>query len=376
MVHKINTKARIQRHLRIYNDSTVQTSNNAGTFKKSVSSFNFNFVFLIVVVLFPFYPTVASFVHGSNEYEFDRWDIDVDSILSAYFSDGEDFSDEQFNNAPIISQSDTFLSINTLLNDDRDLTGTNEIIDYEVQSGESFSTIASKHQVTASSIMWANNFTASHVLQPGELIKIPPVTGIIYTVKSGDNVAKIAKSYSIEESDILEQNLLASNQELKVWEELVLPGAKKKIIITKKPQVPASTSWNTGYWFTTAANSKYVSATGKYNLVWRKPYSWVAGNCTWYVASYKNVDWRGNANQWLRNARAKWHPTGSTPQTWAIVVLDGRWYNPWYGHVAIVMEVKADSLVVSDMNYRRLYEVTYREIPKNDRAIQWYIYVD
>jgi hypothetical protein len=28
------------------------------------------------------------------------------------------------------------------------------------------------------------------------------------------------------------------------------------------------------------------------------------------------------------------------------------------------------------MNYRRLNEVTYRKIPKNDRAIQWYIYID
>jgi hypothetical protein len=28
------------------------------------------------------------------------------------------------------------------------------------------------------------------------------------------------------------------------------------------------------------------------------------------------------------------------------------------------------------MNYRRLNEVTYRKIPKNDRAIQWYIYVN
>ncbi len=351
----------------------MSTSNNAGTFKKGVNSINFNIVFLIVVVLFPFYPTFASFVHGNNEAEFDRWDINEDSILSAYFSDGEDFSDAQFTNAPIISQADTFLSINTLLNDERDLTGTNEIIDYEVQSGESFSTIASKHQVTASSIMWANNFNSSHILQPGELIKIPPVTGIIYTVKSWDNVAKIAKNYSIEESDILEQNLLASNQELKVWQELVLPGAKKKIIITKKPAVPAN---KPAYSFTQWGQSNYVNTKGKYNLVWRKPFSGVGWNCTWYVASYKNVDWRWNANQWLRNARAKWHPTWMTPQTGAIVVLDGRWYNPWYGHVAIVMEVKADSLIVSDMNYRRLYEVTYREIPKNDRAIQWYIYVD
>jgi surface antigen len=88
------------------------------------------------------------------------------------------------------------------------------------------------------------------------------------------------------------------------------------------------------------------------------------------VASYKNVNWRGNANQWLRNARAKGHATGSTPTLGSIVVLNGRGYNPRYGHVAIVMEVKKDYLIVSDMNYRRLYEVTYRKIPINDRAIK------
>jgi hypothetical protein len=31
---------------------------------------------------------------------------------------------------------------------------------------------------------------------------------------------------------------------------------------------------------------------------------------------------------------------------------------------------------VSDMNYRKINEVTYRKIPINDRAIQWYIYID
>lgn len=373
MVHKINTKARIQRHLRIYNDSTAKTVNTTSTFKKWVNSFNFNIVFIIIVVLFPFYPTVASFIHGNDVSQFDRWDINEESILSSYFSDGEDFSDQSFNDAPIISQADTFLSINTILDDERDLTGTNEIIEYEVQPGESFSIIASKHQVTASSIMWANNFNSSHVLQPWDVIKVPPVTGIIYTVKSGDTVEKIAKEYSIDSTDILEQNLLSGNQDLKKWIELVLPWAKKKYVPVRKPVAKSQSS---GYSFANHAASSYVNSKGKYKLERRKPYSWVPGNCTWYVASYKNVDWRGNANQWLRNARAKWHPTWMTPQTGSIVVLDGRWYNPWYGHVAIVMEVKADTLIVSDMNYRRLYEVTYREIPKNDRAIKWYIYVD
>ncbi len=28
------------------------------------------------------------------------------------------------------------------------------------------------------------------------------------------------------------------------------------------------------------------------------------GNCTWYVAQNKSVNWRGNANAWMKNAKA------------------------------------------------------------------------
>jgi surface antigen len=40
------------------------------------------------------------------------------------------------------------------------------------------------------------------------------------------------------------------------------------------------------------------------------------------------------------------------------------------------MDIKADHIIVSDMNYRRLNEITYRKIPKNARSIKGYIYVD
>jgi surface antigen len=39
----------------------------------------------------------------------------------------------------------------------------------------------------------------------------------------------------------------------------------------------------------------------------------VWGNCTYYVATHKNVTWRGNANQWLRNAAAAGVATGNKP---------------------------------------------------------------
>jgi surface antigen len=112
-------------------------------------------------------------------------------------------------------------------------------------------------------------------------------------------------------------------------------------------------------------------------LVWRKPkHSFYWWNCTWYVAQYKNVNWWGDANEWLRNARSKGHATGNSPKLWAIVSFEWRGYNPVYGHVWIVVWIKWWDIIVSDMNYRKLWEVTYRRVSQDNRAIEGYIYVD
>lgn len=93
------------------------------------------------------------------------------------------------------------------------------------------------------------------------------------------------------------------------------------------------------------------------------------GNCTAYVAQNKNVTWRGNAKQWIGNARAAGVPTGSKPVPGAIIQFSGHGYNTYYGHVGIVADVTDDYVIVKDMNYRRLNEVTIRKVPKDDPAI-------
>lgn len=347
---------------------------NIGT-RKIMNNYPFNIVFFIVVVLFPIYPTLASFIHGNSQYEFYRWDIDEWSILESYYSDTRDEENIEIINTPLIESNSSFISINQILDDTRDLTGTNEIVDYEVERWDSFGSIAMDFEVSTRSIYESNNFTSKHILQPWDMIKVPPVSGLIHQIAKWDTITSIAKKYSIKEEDILNQNLLSLQDNLKAWEVLVLPGAKK--IIPKPVYKPKPKTYSQpDYSFSKLANSTYTDNKWVYQLKWRKPFSWAWGNCTYYVASYKNVNWRWNANQWLKNAAAKWHATGSTPTLWAIVSLDGRWYNRRYGHVAIVMEVQANHIIVSDMNYRRLNEVTYRKIPKNDRAIQWYIYVN
>ena len=79
---------------------------------------------------------------------------------------------------------------------------------------------------------------------------------------------------------------------------------------------------------------------------------------------------------WLRNARAKWHATWYQATPWAIIQFWGSWYNPRYGHVWIVKKVEGNELVIVDMNYRRINEITYRRISASDPSIQWYIYVN
>jgi len=340
-------------------------------------------VSLIAVALLPIYPTFASFINETSSTEFYRGNIDESSIISSYFWDDETVGD----GSVFIQSKDSYLHVNAaLLDNNRDVSGTKEIVEYEVKSGESIAGIADKFNITKNSIYWANDFDTSHTLQPGDVIKVPPVSGLIHTVKSGETLLGLANKYEIESEDIMRQNLLLKAEDLKIGDTIIIPGAEKEVpkpepVAQKTYASTSNTSSNTAsssYEFVnnTAASSEYVNSGGRYNLVWRQPFSWVWGNCTWYVASYKNVNWRWNANQWMRNASALGHPIGYTPSIGAIVQFAGSGYNPYYGHVGIVIDMTSTHIIVSDMNYRRLGEVTTRKVPINDRTIQWYIYVD
>lgn len=367
---RVNIRARLNRHLRIVKEKIWVSNSEIGI---TLSHYHYNIVLFFVFLVIPIYPTLASFMYNTSRYDFYRWNIDESSIIESYYG-WEDIWDELIN-SPILESSDSFISVNTILDDERDLEWTNEIVEYEIKPGESFYSISYKFKVSTNSIYWANDFTKNHTLQPWEVIKVPPVTWLIHQVISWDNVSSIAKKYDIEEVKIVEQNWLEEGWKLIVWEVLVIPWAIK---IDPKPVIKKSTVAYTkapSIW--KASSSQYVSSVGQYKLVWRQPqHTFYWGNCTWYVWQYKNVNWWWNANEWIKNARAKWHSTWMTPKLWSIVQLTGRWYNPKYGHVWIVMDISSTHIIVSDMNYRRLNEVTYRKIPITDRTIDWYIYVN
>lgn len=338
----------------------------------------YSIVVFILIFLVPIYPTISSYFYKNNQYDFLRSDIDESSILESYYaSDAQDSGQ-----GPLLESSDSFLSVRTTTNDQRDLVGTNEIVNYEVKFWDNVSSIAYKFWISGNSIYWANDFSKEHIIRPGDTIKIPPVSGLIYKIQKGDTIDAIAQKYKLDKNDILKQNLLSLNDHIRAGDILVLPWAIKqapKPVNTQKNIIKnnalSQSKWGSQYKF--SDNGEYVDESGSYKLVWRQPqhnfYWW---NCTWYVAQYKNVNWWWDANDWLRNARAKGHATWSSPKLGSIVVFEGRGYNPVYGHVWIVVWLKWGDIIVSDMNYRKLNEVTYRRVAKSDRAIQGYIYAE
>lgn len=341
--------------------------------------------------LLPIYPSLS--VLGSPDLETQVGDYDESTIITAYEGDIEDENNLLLSDAGMIRSIDEESKKEVKVSQ-------NKLLSYSVQAGDSLGKIATRFNVTTDSILWANDMVGdSSVIKPGMKLRIPPVSGVIHTIKKGDTISAIAARYEVDETTILEYNDLTKRSKLSIGKDLMIPGGAIKVAKvdekkddkkiasatiaskeTKKPVVAKAetkkTSTETKKTTTSTATTK-KSTKDSYAIKYTGNGRWFAwGNCTWYVAQHKTVTWRGNANQWLRNAKAQGVATGQTPVPWAIVQLTGRGYNRYYGHVGIVIDVKWDDIIVKDMNYRWLGEITIRQIPKNSETIDGYIYVD
>lgn len=77
-----------------------------------------------------------------------------------------------------------------------------EIEDYEVKGGDTLEGIAKRFDVSADTIKWANDLK-NDVIKPGQILKIPPITGVVHKVVSGDTVYTIAKKYGVTAQNIV-----------------------------------------------------------------------------------------------------------------------------------------------------------------------------
>ncbi len=112
-----------------------------------------------------------------------------------------------------------------------------EISVYVVREGDSLSQIAEMFEVSANTILWANNIKHANLIKPGDTLVILPISGVQYVVKSGDTVAAIAQRYHGSVEDIVAYNGLASETAIAVGDTLVIPGGE-----VTPPPAPAKSS--------------------------------------------------------------------------------------------------------------------------------------
>ncbi len=101
--------------------------------------------------------------------------------------------------------------------------GTGQITTYVVRNGDTVGSIADMFNVSANTIMWANDLK-SRTLKVGQELVILPITGVRHTVKSGDTLQSIAKKYKADLDDILAYNNLSSDAKIAVGDLIIVPG--------------------------------------------------------------------------------------------------------------------------------------------------------
>jgi peptidoglycan DL-endopeptidase CwlO len=302
---------------------------------KRVKFSNTLFIFLLAIIL-PIYPVFGSVLYdGSRRWGVGTW-LDEASILAEY----TDVTDTWFIAPDVPPES----------------TSRRTIENYIVQNGDTLSEIAESFQISWNTIRWANNLS-SNTLRVGQKLIIPPGEGIIYTTKKGDTLDAIALKFKTTSDKITSANLLGDI--LPTGATIFLPDA----------QQPAIT-------ITNAVRGGESGGTFSLKVINPSGAGFVPGHCTYFVAKYWPVKWRGNARNWFKNANAAGFKTGQIAKPGSIVVWYGPGYNLTYGHVGIVMSVNAKdgTMVVKDMNYAGLWKVTTRVEKIKNKYIVGFIY--
>ena len=80
----------------------------------------------------------------------------------------------------------------------------NQVSEYTVKDGDTLSSIASKFGVSIDSVKWANPSINWQKVNPGVVVSVPPVTGVVYKVKPGDTVYSIAKKLQTDPQGIVD----------------------------------------------------------------------------------------------------------------------------------------------------------------------------
>ncbi len=102
---------------------------------------------------------------------------------------------------------------------------SSEISVYTVHEGDTLSSIAKMFDVTANTIVWANDIK-NNTVHPGDVLAILPIAGVQHTVRKGETLAGLAHAYKSNVHEIAQYNDLPDNAALVVGNVVFIPGGE------------------------------------------------------------------------------------------------------------------------------------------------------
>lgn len=187
------------------------------------------------------------------------------------------------------------------------------IVDYTVKSGDTLKSISDTFGVSMDTIRWANDtITSVNSIKPGQVLHIPPVTGVVVKVTSGDTIYSIAKKYNADAQSIVDYpfNTFTNDESfaLAIGQSVVVPDG----------EMPSEKLWSpTPTYRTLTPNAGTVTATG----VW-----------IWPTQGTITQPWR----PWHKAIDIANHNGGPILAADAGTVIKASWDNTGYGNCVVV----------------------------------------
>ena len=158
------------------------------------------------------------------------------------------------------------------------LCGTPPLSDlksHQVQSGETLESIAKLYNLTTATLKGLNPAVRTEPPKVGQILKIPPFDGLVYTLRNEDTYRSIAEKYRLRADVLFERNACQVKPE-----QVYIPGA-----VWVEPPVPVAP---------TPPQNPTVINTGGYPLPYRVPvtsgYGWRVHPITGETAFHAGID--------------------------------------------------------------------------------------
>lgn len=152
---------------------------------------------------------------------------DLNSVSGATAMDGTVLSPAPSMNPSTVQES-AFLAVTPPDSSylDQLASQRSQITQYTVQEGDRLSFIASDFGVSIETLIWANNLKSADAIAPGQVLRVPPITGVIHRAVAGESIAGIAKKYGADEARIIAYNRLPKDGSIQSGIEMIIPDGR------------------------------------------------------------------------------------------------------------------------------------------------------